>query len=65
MKAEKITAKLPASAKCNGGKSKNKCLVSLTTTAGFGNCVVVQAGAKRREDVGAVVSLVINKVALE
>ena len=59
------TAKLPASAQCKGGKSKNKCLVSLTTTAGFGNCVVVQAGAKRREDVGAVVSVVITQVALK
>jgi len=43
--AEQITAQLPAGTKCTGGTSKNLCLVSLTTTAGFGNCVVVSQGA--------------------
>ncbi|KAI0760426.1 hypothetical protein C8Q74DRAFT_228177 [Fomes fomentarius] len=49
---EELTIKIPS--QCTGGKSKNKCLVSLTTAGGFGNCVVVQSAAKKRgEDIGA------------
>jgi len=42
--SEQITATLPAGTKCTGGKNKNLCLASVTTTAGFGNCVVIQQG---------------------
>jgi len=42
--SQKIVAVLPAGTKCSGGKSKNLCLASFTTTSGFGNCVVVQQG---------------------
>ncbi|KAF9528620.1 hypothetical protein CPB83DRAFT_766445, partial [Crepidotus variabilis] len=40
-----IVAQLPAGTKCTGGATGNKCLVQFVTTAGFGNCVVVQQGA--------------------
>ncbi|KIJ57030.1 hypothetical protein M422DRAFT_773740 [Sphaerobolus stellatus SS14] len=43
--SEPLTIKLPAGAACDGGKNKNRCLLSLTTTAGFGNCVVLTSGA--------------------
>jgi len=42
---ENITAQLPPGTKCNGGAKQNLCLASFTTTAGFGNCVVVSQGA--------------------
>ncbi|TBU34303.1 hypothetical protein BD311DRAFT_802636 [Dichomitus squalens] len=48
---EELIIQLPSA--CQGGKSKNKCLVSLKTAGGFGNCVVVQNSPKKRED-GAV-----------
>ena len=35
---------MPAGTKCTGGTSKNLCLASFVTTAGFGNCVVVSQG---------------------
>lgn len=43
--SDQVTAALPAGTKCTGGASGNLCLVSFKTTAGFGNCVVVQQGA--------------------
>ncbi|KAF8887544.1 hypothetical protein BD779DRAFT_1672676 [Infundibulicybe gibba] len=43
--SQPLTAALPAGTKCTGGKAGNLCLVSFKTTAGFGNCVVVQQGA--------------------
>ena len=52
--SEQLTIALPAA--CSGGATKNKCLVSLETAGGFGNCVVVQSAKKAaRED--AVVSV--------
>ncbi|KAF8462642.1 hypothetical protein DFH94DRAFT_483758, partial [Russula ochroleuca] len=36
----KLTVQLPEGTKCTGGTNKNLCLVSFTTTAGYGNCVV-------------------------
>jgi len=43
---ETVTAKLPPGTKCTGGASKNKCLIQMVTTAGFGNCVVVRQGRR-------------------
>jgi len=40
-----IVAALPAGTTCSGGTAGNLCLVQFTTTAGFGNCVVVAQGA--------------------
>lgn len=40
---ETLTIQLPANTQCTGGSKKNRCLLSLTTTAGFGNCVVLQS----------------------
>ncbi|KAI0002115.1 hypothetical protein BJV74DRAFT_722801, partial [Russula compacta] len=42
---QQLTVQLPANTKCTGGTSKNLCLASFTTTAGFGNCVVVSQGS--------------------
>lgn len=42
--SEQITASLPAGTKCTGGQKGNLCLASFKTSAGFGNCVVVQQG---------------------
>ena len=42
---DQLTAQLPTSTKCTGGANKNLCLASFTTTAGFGNCVVVSQDA--------------------
>ena len=36
-----MTGQLPNGIKCRGGEGQNCCLASLTTTAGYGNCVVV------------------------
>ena len=36
-----LLAQLAANTVCTGGTDKNLCLVSLTTTDNFGNCVVV------------------------
>jgi hypothetical protein len=41
---DQVSASLPAGTTCTGGASGDLCLVSFTTTAGFGNCVVVQQG---------------------
>ena len=35
---------MPAGTTCGGGKTKDLCLMSLTTDGGFGNCVVVKQG---------------------
>jgi hypothetical protein len=43
--SDQLTVALPAGTKCTGGASKNKCVVEFVSTAGFGNCVVVQQGA--------------------
>jgi hypothetical protein len=43
--SDQITLKMPAGTTCTGGKAGNRCLVSLTSTAGFGNCVVVSGSA--------------------
>ncbi|THU80705.1 hypothetical protein K435DRAFT_633392, partial [Dendrothele bispora CBS 962.96] len=40
--SQQIIAKLPDNTQCTGGTAGNLCLVSFKTTAGFGNCVVVQ-----------------------
>ena len=37
---------MPAGTKCTGGTSKNLCLASFVTTAGFGNCVAVSQGSQ-------------------
>lgn len=42
--SEQIVASLPAGTTCTGGAAGNLCLVSFTTSAGFGNCVAVQQG---------------------
>jgi hypothetical protein len=42
---QELSVQIPAGIKCTGGTSKNLCLSSFTTTAGFGNCVVVSQGA--------------------
>jgi hypothetical protein len=42
---DQIVASLPAGTTCTGGAAGNLCLVQFTTTAGFGNCVVVSQGA--------------------
>ena len=52
--SEQLTIQLPSA--CEGGKNKSKCVVSLKTAGGFGNCVVVQNPPKKRED-GAVVRI--------
>jgi len=36
------TVVMPAGTTCAGGKTKDLCLMSFTTDAGFGNCVVAQ-----------------------
>ncbi|KAI0302435.1 hypothetical protein B0F90DRAFT_1816628 [Multifurca ochricompacta] len=49
--AQQIKVQLPPGTKCTGGPKKDLCLASFTTTAGFGNCVVVSqsaAGSKAR-----------------
>lgn len=43
--SQTLTVALPAGTKCSGGTTKNKCLLSFTSTSGFGNCVVVTQGA--------------------
>ncbi|KIJ54073.1 hypothetical protein M422DRAFT_154258 [Sphaerobolus stellatus SS14] len=43
--SEPLTVQLPPNTQCAGGATKDKCLLSLTTTAGFGNCVVIQQAA--------------------
>jgi len=43
--SEPLTVKLPDGTVCNGGKDGNRCLLSLTTTSGFGNCVVLTSSA--------------------
>lgn len=40
-----VSGTLPAGTTCTGGASGNQCLVSFTTNAGFGNCVLVSQGA--------------------
>ncbi|THU82261.1 hypothetical protein K435DRAFT_606858, partial [Dendrothele bispora CBS 962.96] len=40
--SQQIIAKLPDGTQCTGGTAGNLCLVSFKTTAGFGNCVVIQ-----------------------
>ncbi|KAH8809667.1 hypothetical protein DL96DRAFT_1473354 [Flagelloscypha sp. PMI_526] len=45
--SEQITGQLPAGTKCNAGANNNLCMVSLVTTRGFGNCVVVRQGAAK------------------
>ncbi|KAH9994225.1 hypothetical protein BJV77DRAFT_1182556 [Russula vinacea] len=42
---QELRVQIPADTKCTGGTSKSLCLASFTTTAGFGNCVVVSQGA--------------------
>ncbi|KIJ57029.1 hypothetical protein M422DRAFT_773739 [Sphaerobolus stellatus SS14] len=43
--SEPLSVTLPAGTTCTGGTDGNRCLLSLTTTAGFGNCVVLTSGA--------------------
>lgn len=42
-----LQLQLPAGTVCQGGKTKNLCLVSVVTNAGFGNCLVVSTGAAK------------------
>jgi len=46
--SQPLVVQLPAGTKCTGGATKNKCLVSFKSSAGFGNCVVVQQGGGAR-----------------
>ena len=39
---EKLFFQLRGGVDCKGGASKTKCLVSLKTAGGFGNCIVVE-----------------------
>ncbi|KAF7290634.1 hypothetical protein MIND_01303600 [Mycena indigotica] len=39
-----IVFKLPDGTKCTGGANKNRCLVSVKSTRGFGSCTVVTQG---------------------
>ncbi|KAI0087398.1 hypothetical protein BDY19DRAFT_250717 [Irpex rosettiformis] len=41
--SQQLTVQLPANTKCTG--TGGRCLISLTTDGGFGNCVAVQQGA--------------------
>ncbi|PPQ68872.1 hypothetical protein CVT24_007681 [Panaeolus cyanescens] len=43
--SEQVTVAIPANTRCTGGANRNRCLVQFRTSAGFGNCVVVQQGA--------------------
>ncbi|KAH9994221.1 hypothetical protein BJV77DRAFT_1101383 [Russula vinacea] len=47
---QELRVQIPADTKCTGGTSKSLCLASFTTTAGFGNCVVVSQGAGAAKD---------------
>ncbi|KAI1784551.1 hypothetical protein LXA43DRAFT_1101278 [Ganoderma leucocontextum] len=49
--SEQLTIALPQA--CQGGASKNKCLVLLKTAGGFGNCVVVQNAAATKHTTAA------------
>ncbi|EIM88835.1 uncharacterized protein STEHIDRAFT_166817 [Stereum hirsutum FP-91666 SS1] len=40
--SENLFIQMPSDTQCTGGTSKDLCLASFTSTAGFGNCVVVQ-----------------------
>ncbi|KAG6850094.1 hypothetical protein H0H93_001227 [Arthromyces matolae] len=51
--SEQIVASLPAGTTCTGGASKNLCLASFKTTAGFGNCVVIQQSGSAAADTAA------------
>ena len=42
---QQLSVQLPDGTKCTGGKDSGLCLASFTTTAGFGNCVVVSQGS--------------------
>jgi len=47
---QQVTIKVPAGTVCTGGAGKDLCLMSFTTTAGFGNCVVAkQSGTAKRD----------------
>ncbi|KAI0754369.1 hypothetical protein C8Q80DRAFT_1266011 [Daedaleopsis nitida] len=48
IKSQQLSVLIPSG--CKGGKTKNKCLVTFTTAGGFGNCVVVQAPAKKARE---------------
>jgi hypothetical protein len=43
--SEQIVASMPAGTQCTGGASGNLCLMSMKTTFGFGNCVVVSSNS--------------------
>jgi len=43
--SEQLVVSIPTGTKCSGGPSKNLCVYSFKSTAGFGNCVVVQQAA--------------------
>lgn len=51
--SDQVTVQLPAGTTCTGGSTGNQCLVSMVTTAGFGNCVVVQQGGAAAATSGA------------
>ncbi|CAL1699713.1 unnamed protein product [Somion occarium] len=40
--SQQITVQLPTGTTCTGGANGNQCLVSFKTSAGFGNCVLIQ-----------------------
>ncbi|KAE9389392.1 hypothetical protein BT96DRAFT_1003291 [Gymnopus androsaceus JB14] len=41
----RLSLPLPAGTECSGGSARNLCLVQFISSAGFGNCVVVQAAS--------------------
>jgi len=43
--SDQIISSLPAGTECSGGSARNLCLVQFISSAGFGNCVVVQASS--------------------
>ncbi|KAF4564523.1 hypothetical protein EYR40_010688 [Pleurotus pulmonarius] len=42
---EQLVGQLPAGTTCTGGQAGNLCLAQFKSSAGFGNCVVIQQGA--------------------
>jgi len=46
--SDKLVVQMPAGTKCTG--AGGICLLSMTTTAGFGNCVAVKVGGAAKRD---------------
>ncbi|KAF8592127.1 hypothetical protein K439DRAFT_1325093 [Ramaria rubella] len=44
--SQPLVVQIPPGTTCTGGKDKKRCIVSLQSTSGFGNCVaIIQSGA--------------------